>query len=146
MPPTIFLQRACYNHRYIRSRDQSTIVERPERLQSVTLGLSAALARLESSSSSPSSSTTDNDSLEAALDRLAIAPDPQPQPQAQAQVLVVHSTRSVDILTDPAVNLIHGPTYPAHLRKWARDSRAAIDSGASEIPEHLPQGDLYRAC
>ncbi|KAG6877700.1 hypothetical protein C0993_005025 [Termitomyces sp. T159_Od127] len=137
----IFLQDACYAHRYIRSRDLSAIVERPERLRAVTLGLSAALARLESLSP-----PAELDTLAGALDRLSIAapsPGPSPHPQTQAPVSIVRSAASVDLLHDPAVWFVHGDAYPAQLGRWARDSREAIARGASEIPDGLPQGDLY---
>ncbi|KAG6886920.1 hypothetical protein C0992_001620 [Termitomyces sp. T32_za158] len=130
----IFLQTACRDHRYIRSRDLDAIVERPERLRAVTLGLAAALARLESSSN-------ELDTLTGALDRLSIAVS-APRPHA-APALIVRSTASVDLLHDPAVRFIHGDAYPAQLSRWAQDSREAIASGTSEIPEGLPQGDLY---
>ena len=45
----VFLQKACLRHHYIRSRDISCIVERPERLRAVNIGLAAAVARLEDS-------------------------------------------------------------------------------------------------
>ena len=43
----ILIQDACYQHRYIRSKDLSAIVERPERIRAVKVGLSAAIARIE---------------------------------------------------------------------------------------------------
>ena len=49
----VFLQKACLQHRYIRSRDNSNIVERPERLRAVNIGLAAAIARLEEHLPSP---------------------------------------------------------------------------------------------
>ncbi|EIW81142.1 arginase deacetylase [Coniophora puteana RWD-64-598 SS2] len=44
---TVYLQDACLLHRYIRSRDTSGVVERPQRVRAVKVGLAAALARLE---------------------------------------------------------------------------------------------------
>lgn len=43
----LYVQEACHSHRYIRSRDDSSIVERPERLRSVAVGIAAAISRLE---------------------------------------------------------------------------------------------------
>src|ERR1700736_2277422 len=43
----IYLQDDCLGHRFIRSRDDSSIVERPERLRAVKIGLAAAIARIE---------------------------------------------------------------------------------------------------
>lgn len=55
----VFLQDACIQHRFIRSRDTSNIVEQPERLRAVKLGIAAAVARLEHENSiSPSASVS----------------------------------------------------------------------------------------
>jgi histone deacetylase HOS3 len=43
----LLLQDECYRHRYIRSKDTSLIVERPERLRALKVGFAAAIARLE---------------------------------------------------------------------------------------------------
>ncbi|KAG6917291.1 hypothetical protein DXG01_003132 [Tephrocybe rancida] len=144
--PAIFLQDACFKHRYIRSRDLSAIVERPERLRAVTVGLSAAIARLEALSPPASASaTTDSgplnlDDLAGALGRLNIAPE-------NAPVSIVRSTASVDLLSNAAVKFIHGDiegdVYLEKLKGWAKDSWDKISNGGSEIPEGLPQGDLY---
>src|SRR5258706_12820797 len=45
----IYLQDECYKHKYIRSKDVSAIVERPERLRVLKMGIAAAIARLEAS-------------------------------------------------------------------------------------------------
>lgn len=63
----IFLQDACFHHRYIRSTDTSNIVEHPERLRAVKLGIAAAVARLENEHntvSSLSASMGEPDSLD----------------------------------------------------------------------------------
>ncbi|KAF8058708.1 histone deacetylase complex protein [Lyophyllum atratum] len=153
--PAVFVQDACYQHQYIRSRDLSAIVERPERLRAVTIGLSAAIARLEaafppamvseskaSSSSNVKDEALDPDDLAAAMGRMNIVvPDPSP-------VSIVRSHASVDLLHHPAVKYIHGDidgdVYMEKLTGWARDSWEKIREGGSEIPEGLPQGDLYR--
>ncbi|KAG6872232.1 hypothetical protein C0995_011736 [Termitomyces sp. Mi166 len=132
---------------YIRSRDLSAIVERPERLRAVTVGLSAALARLESISSSttPKSEPVGPDDLAGALNRLNITPTSETF--QHAPVSVVRSTATVDLLDNPAVKFIHGDidgdVYLDKLKGWARDSREKINNRGSEIPEGLPQGDLY---
>ncbi|KAF8891918.1 histone deacetylase domain-containing protein [Gymnopilus junonius] len=61
----IFIQNACLQHRYIRSKDLSNIVERPERLRAVHVGLAAAIARLEGSFGSGSSRNLEAPSPEA---------------------------------------------------------------------------------
>ncbi|KAH0585778.1 hypothetical protein H2248_007071 [Termitomyces sp. 'cryptogamus'] len=145
--PTIFFQDACYRHKYIRSRDLSAIVERPERLRAVTIGLSAALARLESISphAVPKSEPVDPDDLAGALGRLNITPTSETF--QHAPVSIVRSTTSIDLLNHAAVKFIHGDidgdVYLEKLKRWARDSREKISNGVSEIPEGLPQGDLY---
>lgn len=150
-----FLQNACLQHRYIRSRDTSNIVERPERLRAVSIGLAAAIARLEEvvSSGAPNQTTSSG-------------PAKQPDPNDLAEVLgrmklehgspsfvrspvsVVQSQATVDISNNPAVKFIHGDiegdVYLENLRAWAKGSSDKVLNNESEIPEHLSQGDLYR--
>ncbi|KAH9936423.1 Arginase/deacetylase [Fomitopsis serialis] len=119
----VFTQKSCVQHRYIRSRDTSCIVERPERLRAVHVGLAAAVARLEESFAAPRDSN------------------------AKAEPKEERSDASVDILNNAAVKFIHGDiegdVYLENLKRWTAESRAKIDKGESEIPEGLPQGDLY---
>jgi len=149
----VFLQDACYQHHYIRSRDTSAIVERPERLRAVTIGLAAAIAHLEdalpqASTSGPLEGSKDlvTDNLTAALDRMDLALDPLKS--RQLPVSIVQSSASVDLLDHPAVKFVHGDVngdiYLENLKDWARDSEEKIVKGGSEIPEGLLQGDLYR--
>lgn len=150
---TVFLQDACLQHKYIRTRDSSHIVERPERLRAVKTGLCAAIARLEethpvSTSSSEDAISSDTDSLIAAIENLKLE-------QAQTDTLLpkghpvqlVRSSAKVDILSDSAVKYIHGDvdgdTYLEKLTEWTRHSIDKISTGQSEIPSELPQGDLY---
>jgi histone deacetylase HOS3 len=150
---TVFLQDACLQHKYIRTRDSSHIVERPERLRAVKTGLCAAIARLEethpvSTSSSEDAISSDTDSLIAAIENLKLE-------QAQTDSLLpkghpvqlVRSSAKVDILSDSAVKYIHGDvdgdTYLEKLTEWTRHSIDKISTGQSEIPSELPQGDLY---
>ncbi|KAG6828331.1 hypothetical protein H0H93_014952, partial [Arthromyces matolae] len=136
------------------SRDLSAIVERPERLRAVTVGVSAAMARLEAipRRANPKSELVDPDDLAGALGRLNIAPETSQQPgnETQAPVSTVRSNASVNLLDDPAVKFVHGDVegdvYLEKLRACqSRDSKDKINNGGSEIPEGLPQGDLYRA-
>lgn len=157
----IFIQDACFQHRFIRSRDTSAVVERPERLRAVKLGLAAAMAHIEDAV--PSSSATNKevpdskpavtesvdsqaDDLAAALDRMNLATKTTPIPRST--IPVVNSSASVDILNNAAVKFIHGDVegdvYLENLRDWTRDSQDKIMKGESEIPEGLSQGDLYR--
>jgi histone deacetylase HOS3 len=150
---TIFLQDACLQHKYIRTKDSSHIFERPERLRAVKIGLCAAMARLEESlpvatSEPPRAEDSEADSLVAAIENLRLEQDsaelalPKGHP-----VQVVRSSAKVDILNHPAVKYVHGDVdgdvYPEKLVEWARHSAEKISNGQSEIPTGLPQGDLY---
>ena len=141
---------ACLQHRYIRSKDTSTIVERPERLRAVTIGLSAAIARLEELFNSTTTLVThpkkepENPSeLTDVMNKLKID-STHPSP-----VTIIESQATVDILNHPAVKFVHGDIeqdlYLENLVAWAKDSyENIISKGESEIPGHLSQGDLYR--
>jgi histone deacetylase HOS3 len=154
----IFIQDACFQHRFIRSRDASAVVERPERLRAVKLGLAAAIARIEGavststatnkqiSSAVPTESIDpQSDDLAAALGRMNLATRTTPSPEST--IPVFNSSASVDILNNPAVKFVHGDVdgdvYLENLRAWARDSQDKIMKGESEIPDGLSQGDLY---
>lgn len=151
-PPkaTVFLQDACYKHQYIRStKDLSQIVERPERIRAVKVGLAAALSRIESQSTSTSTSKSDPDDLVAALDRLALdKTDPPPISKDLDAVAVIRSSASLDLLHHPAVKFVHGDVdgdvHAPRLKTLADQSYDKIATGESEIPQGLSQGDLYR--
>ncbi|KAJ7273763.1 Arginase/deacetylase [Mycena rebaudengoi] len=150
----IFLQDACFQHQYIRSRDTSNIVERPERLRAVTIGLAAAISRLQGVTSSQSAETIaekplDPDDLASQLGRLnidSVAPN-APLQNPNSPVSIVQSSASVNILSHPAVKYVHGDidgdTYLESLVSLTKDCREKIDKGESEIPGNLSQGDLY---
>jgi histone deacetylase HOS3 len=150
---TVFLQDACLHHKYIRTRDSSHIVERPERLRAVKIGLCAAISRLEethlvSTSTSEGAISSDPDSLIAAIENLKLeqAPTISPLPRGHP-VQLIRSDAKIDILSDSAVKYIHGDvdgnTYLEKLTEWTRHSVEKISTGQSEIPSNLPQGDLY---
>jgi len=153
---TIFLQDACLQHKYIRTTDSSHIVERPERLRAVKIGLCAAISRLEgslpvatSANATVPAEDSEADSLVDAIENLrleqqdsAVLPLPKGLP-----VQVVRSSAKVDILEHRAVKYIHGDVdgdvYLEHLVEWARQSADKISNGQSEIPDGHSQGDLY---
>lgn len=169
----VFLQDACLKHRFIRSRDSSNIVERPERLRAVKLGVSAAIARLEGSipvgKQVPEDSSkhemgsplqaadvsqveagAEADILAEAMGRMNIAPaiSLEEFPLSRSlPVRVLRSSAQVNILNHAAVKFVHGDidgdVYLEKLKVWARDSADKIAAGQSEIPEGLSQGDLY---
>lgn len=150
-----FFQDACLQHRFIRSRDTSHIVERPERLRAVSVGLAAAIARLEDvvssgapnqiTSSSPAKQPDPNDLAEV-MGRMKLENDSSPF--IRSPVSVIQSQATVDILNNPAVKFIHGDiegdVYLENLKAWAMGSSEKLLKGESEIPEGLSQGDLYR--
>ena len=156
----VFLQDACLKHQYIRSRDVSTIVERPERVRAVKAGLAVALSRLEgfhSTSHSHLSSSvevsnvdpSDPDDLAEALDQMTLETSIALSFGSKANpVQIIYSIASVDILDNPAVKFIHGDVdgdvYLENLKGWVAGSVDKISKGESEIPNNLSQGDLYR--
>ena len=154
----VFIQSACLQHRYIRSKDTSNVVERPERLRAVNIGLAAAIARLEelfspttttipgatAQSESPKEEPDPNE-LAYIMNKLKIDPGLSTY---QSPVSIINSQTSVDILNHPAVKFIHGDiendVYLKNIITWAKESHHKILKGESEIPEGLSQGDLYR--
>ncbi|KAL0961225.1 hypothetical protein HGRIS_006192 [Hohenbuehelia grisea] len=144
---SVFLQNACFNHRFIRSRDTSNIVERPERLRAVLLGVTAALSRLDeeaerNSTYKPDENKDPESDIIASMNRMILNRD------GQGAALTIHrSTASVDLLNHLAVKFIHGDiegdTYLENLKLWAAQSRDKVENGQSEIPDGLSQGDLY---
>ncbi|KDQ15129.1 hypothetical protein BOTBODRAFT_109192 [Botryobasidium botryosum FD-172 SS1] len=170
----VFLQPAGLQHRYIRKKHAlSDIVERPERLRAVCVGVAAAIARLdarevrrdnkttlsgaEGSTVAPLKQGTIADDLVNALDRLhlqaaASGAPAQAQAPQESVVRLVQSRATLDIYTHPAVQFVHGedptlPTSKGYLRdlgSWCATSQEKINEGGSEIPPGYPQGDLYR--
>lgn len=152
----IFIQNACLQHRYIRSKDTSNIFERPERLRAVNIGLSAAIARLEelsnstttpelTSTSESSNKEPDPNDLADVMNKLKIDSELSSH---QSPVSIIESQATADILNHPAVKFVHrdieGDVYLENLTSWAKESNQKILKGESEIPEGLSQGDLYR--
>ncbi|KAG8862471.1 hypothetical protein FRB96_001542 [Tulasnella sp. 330] len=163
---TIFLQEQCFRHRFIRRKDTSGIVERPERLRAVAAGLSAALARLEdeadrsrngsqqqqTSVENPGITATepsDGEQLTYAMSLLDLSS--RPARSLDSICRIIHSTASADLTSHPGARFIHAPQkflsseedYLATLKSWAVESQSKIMSGASEIPDAFSQGDLY---
>ncbi|TBU48589.1 Arginase/deacetylase [Dichomitus squalens] len=150
----VFLQKACLQHRYIRSRDSSNIVERPERLRAINIGLAAAIARLEEHpcetvSRGPSKQEQDADELSEAFGELQLTTASRADSLSlpRVPISVVQSEASVDILSHAAVKFVHGDierdVYLQNLKRWALESRDKVNKGESEIPEGYSQGDLY---
>lgn len=147
----IYLQDDCLKHRFIRSRDTSGIVERPERLRAVKVGLAAAIARIEEAEGNLKHSDTNvsvEDELAAALGKMEIATSDAGLIRSR-NISLTRSTATVDLLNHAAVKYIHGDidgdVYLQNLKIWARDSEDNIIKKGSEIPEGIPPLDLYRA-
>lgn len=144
---TVYLQDACYKHQYIRTPDLSCIVERPERIRAVKVGVAGAVAQADILDESRLNSK-DELGLEEALERLNISSGPS---KTEGRIKIRRSTASVDLLTDPAVKFVHGDVdgdkHVPRIVKLARESAERIRNGESEIPEALgwKQGDVYCA-
>lgn len=155
MPPAtaVFIQDACYQHQYIRSKDKSFIYERPERLRAVKVGVAAAIGHLEESfvAAHPNERNSfavkpeGSDDLAAAFSRINLTQDSKTD--ENSPVIIVHSSASVDLLNNAAVKFVHGDidgdVYPQNLKLWASESWDKIASGDCEIPDGLPKNDLY---
>ncbi|WAR60590.1 hypothetical protein PtB15_9B529 [Puccinia triticina] len=164
--PTIHIvtQDDCFKHVFRRTKERSTIYERPERLRFVNLGLAAALAW--HSLRNPDSPA-----------RLPAPPSATDEPPSSfplvltPQVTFTKTTRKI-APHDPAFAHIHDqPNRPPspdpatasssqpHPDRFAtfHSSKTYLEQlislclqasdlnldGLSEVPEHLPQGDLY---
>lgn len=140
----VYLQEACLRHQFIRSKDTSNIVERPQRLRAINVGISAILARLENTH--PSGETTSyHDELVSALNRIDLSGSPQGT--IERPIEIVKSSATVDVLNHGSVKFVHGDVdgdvYLENLVKWTKESRQKIIEEGCEIPQGMPKGDLY---
>lgn len=156
----LYLQDDCLQHRFIRSKDNSGVVERPERLRAVKVGLSAAIAHAGGSSANypaPSMNdaegsttgealSTETDKLAASLERMKIG-QAQDQQLWPTSVIFHRSAAKVNLLDHPAVKYVHGDVdgdvYLENLIAWARNSQENITKKGLEIPDGMPPLDLY---
>ena len=141
----IYLQDACLRHQFIRSKDTSSVVERPQRLRAINVGIAAISARLETSKDHHNVKAED-DELVRAMDKINISN--QRPTDIHIPLEVIKSTASLNLLDHPAVKFVHGDVdgdvYLENLVKWSKDSRRKILEEGCEIPEGMPKGDLYR--
>ena len=165
----IYLQDECYKHKYIRSKDVSAIVERPERLRALNLGIGAAIARLESARDASIASIAllnkrrdIREDLSTAFGKLDLS-SAQQEPEGaydpfairpiDVVAIVKPNLKLKDLTRHPAVRMVHAATgdddindsleHLNRLATWARESEEKIRFGESEIPTGFPQGDLY---
>lgn len=159
----IYLQDECFKHKYIRSKDVSAIVERPQRLRALKMGIGAAIARLEAASEVSIAAMQERrdigEELSAALDGLSLSttghqPSGAQDPATTHVVAIVKPDLNLkDLAQHPAVRMVHAATdgdgindaleHLNRLATWADESEEKIHSGESEIPAGFPQGDLY---
>lgn len=145
------IQDDCYKHQYRRTNDLDDVFERPQRLRFLNLGLSTALAWRQSDNPIELISSSSEDPI-----TLIRSP----------KLLVSRSTRRISV-DDKAVRTIHPSSelllssdaaqsasiepgagsqkvgYLDHLIQLCRQASAHHQRGQSEVPSHLPQGDLY---
>jgi histone deacetylase HOS3 len=158
---SVSLQHLCAQHRYIRGKPVD-IYERPERLTAVSVGIAAAAARLglaleeEAARLRQAAVVPKEDSpedLALVLEKMTLAAQSAPIQESTLGTVfdVKHSMASIDLLTDPAVAFVHADPdlspnkqYLYQLKDWCHASAEKTRAGKSEIPEALPQGDLYR--
>ena len=163
----IYLQDECYKHKHIRSKNLSTIVERPERLRALKMGLAGAIARLEAGPDASIAVLNKRQDIEeelsTALGKLSLstaqqqpggAYDPFAIRPIDVVAIVKPDLNLKDLTQHPAVRMVHAATGDdgindslEHLNRlaiWARESEDKIRSGESEIPPGFPRGDLYR--
>ncbi|CAO1633563.1 unnamed protein product [Jaminaea pallidilutea] len=117
----IIVAPAVLAHRYVRGRDVSLIVERPERVRATLLGVSAVMGRLsaeEGREGAASRSKPDQKSQDAADDlvaQLAAMDVGNPEQTSAGEkdqrratlVAILHSWRSASLATNAAVAAIH---------------------------------------
>ncbi|KIM65816.1 hypothetical protein SCLCIDRAFT_73814, partial [Scleroderma citrinum Foug A] len=160
---TVYIQDDCLKHRYIRTKDSLRVIERPERLRAVKIGLSAAIARAEEALSISNTATEvvakrkdagerdpslETDVLAVTLERMQIGPTQEVvTPELQSLVSLTRTNATVDLLNHPAVKYVHGDidgdVYLENLIAWARDSPDNIAKKGIEIPPEIPPVDGY---
>ncbi|QRW20462.1 histone deacetylase family protein [Rhizoctonia solani] len=157
---SIHIQPSCSEHRYIRDKDLSTIVEKPERLRALAVGIAAGVALNETAIlpgvSTSSNSVTSQDELAIAMEKMSLqSSEDIALPTTVAKIIRYARPADASFLNNPAVRMVHaleediesssGEEYLSQLSRWALESESRIKTEGSEIPkgEGLSQGDLY---
>lgn len=135
----------------------------------MALGLAVALARFEEEvptvgigrdnrRGTTPVGTDEGEQLARALGQLDIGPSSETRPASEfssGRCRVIASDATCSLPSHPAVSFIHangeaqlvdGQDYLSRLRAWVEKSEIKVSAGESELPEHLPQGDLYCEC
>lgn len=133
----------------------------------MALGFAAALARFEEEvptvgirqdnrRGTTPVGTDEGEQLARALSQLDIGPSSGTRTASEfssGRCRVIASDATCNLQSHPGVSFIHangeaqlvdGQDYLSRLRAWAEKSEIKVSAGESEIPEHLPEGDLYR--
>ncbi|KAF8328210.1 histone deacetylase domain-containing protein [Cantharellus anzutake] len=138
----VLLQPRGLLHRFIRHRDLSSIVERPERLRAVAIGIAAARAALEVQRDRADPALGVTDGLVDAILKLRIDGI---ESTGGIAFHILSANFSSNSLASAAVRFIHGEPseYLSKVLSWALNSEDVIRRGESEIPKGFSQGDLY---
>lgn len=163
----IIVAPAVLAHRYVRGTDISLIVERPERVRAVLLGVSALLGRIGTEDDAQTISpprrepALDDDALAAQLAGMSVGAKGDPPqestsgstPTTLCPVQVLHSTRTVQLNpSHPALAAVHGhdeelveavlPEYEEK-RRARRNPIAKPESSEPGAPTAAPPEQPY---
>ena len=142
----VLIQEDCLEHKFARRAADGTlqssddIVERPERLAAVKLGVAAAYCRLGGSNSLPSP-LADHRQLHLRGNPFDIRFTRASLPINHETVRFIHNESNLRPNQQDVNDL--EPRYPDQLTSWIAAASQAHTEGRSEIPSHLAQGDLY---
>ncbi|KZT60610.1 Arginase/deacetylase [Calocera cornea HHB12733] len=141
----LFSAPACSLHTYIRTSNSSTIVERPQRLRAVAVGLACALARLEEVISGASTPVAGPSNSSVSVPDFIQLVDPATYSDIDIRTheatAYVHNTLAAleDERTPDSVEKV----YIDRLYDIVGACLDKVSLRESEIPAEWPQGDLY---
>ncbi|BGP12507.1 hypothetical protein JCM10213_006927 [Rhodosporidiobolus nylandii] len=142
---------SCLDHRYIRNHDIGTIVERPERLRAVKVGVCGAFARLEEREAARggerwvTQEQGTEEELGELLGKMSLAPGADEGGKGKGREVKgrgapfdILETRAVLSLDDPALRLVH--PAPNHTPNAVDDAAwlASFASSSSADPSSSP--------
>ncbi|GAA5951055.1 hypothetical protein JCM3765_004668 [Sporobolomyces pararoseus] len=169
----VLFQPSCLKHCYIRNQhDLNEIVERPQRIKAVTAGIASVWSKHEQALKLKLTTAEEDDELGNLMKGLSIEKKKRIELKGKTSpfdILFSNDQLSID---SPALKMIHSlPNYPPdyslpppprspskkesfpthspwpqqllHLIKQVPPPTPTTTRRESEIPPHLPQGDLY---
>ncbi|PLW07294.1 hypothetical protein PCANC_27421 [Puccinia coronata f. sp. avenae] len=140
----IVTQDECFQHVFRRTKERGSIYERPERLRFVNLGLAAALAWDSMHHSSPARLVSSSSSSLSSLSSPTSPSEPSGTSSTTLiQTPLVTTPSSSQTQHDRFASFRAANTYIEQLIGLCLQASELNSSGLSEVPEHLPQGDLY---